>query len=201
MTEPKKMMKAANISHSIVVIAYVIMGDFISIIFVQGVQGDILSELPNSSLPTIIRILMTIVILTTVPLIIIPAGDLVHDKLIRKPKGSSKGKSVYVVRFILALLCAVVSVSVPNFVYVVSFVGCFCVTLLSFAYPPILHMRCMYQFCPEEKRLSMKKMIVTDMILLTLGIIITIFTSLLTFKSMMEVMKQPCKNSSQLSSL
>eukprot|EP00979_Chaetoceros_neogracilis_P000057 scaffold17_cov259-Chaetoceros_neogracile.AAC.9 len=65
---------------------------------VAGVQGDILSELPNSSLPTIIRILMTIVILTTVPLIIIPAGDLVHDKLIRKPMGSSKGKSVYVIR-------------------------------------------------------------------------------------------------------
>jgi len=49
----------------------------------------------------------------------------------------------------------------------------------------------MYQFCTEEKRqlLSMKKLIAVDIVLLTLGIIITMFTSLLTFKSMMAEMK------------
>jgi len=192
MGEPKEMMKATRMSLSIVAIAYVFMGDLISIIFVHGIRGDILSELPNSSLPTVLRILMTFVVLTSVPLIIIPSGDLLHDKIMRKPQGANKGRSVYVIRFVLAQLCAGISVAVPNFVYVISFIGCFCVTLLSFVYPPILHLRCMHEFLPKEKRQfsSVKRLIVVDVVLFLLGIIITVFTSWLTFKAMLEEMKK-----------
>jgi len=191
MSEPKEMMKATKMSLSIVAVAYVFLGGLISIIFVKGIRGDILSELPNSSLPTFLRMLMTIVVLTSVPLIIIPSGDLLHDKIIRKPNGADRGKSVYVIRFILAQICAGISVAVPNFVFVISFIGCFCVTLLSFVYPPILHLRCLHEFVPKEKRQSMKMLMVVDVVIFFLGMITTVFTSWLTFNSMLEEMKKP----------
>ena len=44
MSEPKEMMKATKMSLSIVAVAYVFLGGLISIIFVKGIRGDILSE-------------------------------------------------------------------------------------------------------------------------------------------------------------
>jgi proton-coupled amino acid transporter len=191
MTEPKELMKATHASLIVVFLTYVVIGDIISIIFVQGIQSDIISELPTSSaLPTVIRLLMIITVLTTVPLIIIPAGDLIHDKIIQRQKGAPPGKSVYIVRLLIAIFCALVSVEVPKFIYVISFVGCFCVALTSFAYPPLLHLKCLYKFCSVEKRNSKMKLILTDVILLCCGVLITGFTSVLTFKSMMDQMKE-----------
>ena len=63
MAEPNHLMRATIVSLSTVFLAYAIMGDIIAIIFVQGIQSDIISELPtNSALPTFVRLLMTVTI-------------------------------------------------------------------------------------------------------------------------------------------
>jgi amino acid permease len=189
MSEPKDLMKATNASLLAVFMAYVIMGDVISIIFVQGIKSDIISELPTSSvLPDSIRLLMIITILTSVPLIMIPAGELLHEKLLGRKKKATPSKSEYMVRVSIAVFCAVLSVEVPDFIYVISFVGCFCVALLSFAYPPLLHLRCIHRFCPLEERNAKFGMIVLDVILLICGGLLTVFTSILTFNKMLEQM-------------
>ncbi len=123
--------------------------------------------------------------MTTIPLIIIPAGDLIHDKILVKKKGMP-GKRVYAVRFIIATFCAILSVEVPKFVCVISFIGCFCVALTSFVYPPLLHLRCLWKFCTPEKRNSKMNLIVVDVVLFFFGLLIFGFTSVLTFKSMIQ---------------
>mmetsp|Transcript_9460 Transcript_9460/g.17798 ORF Transcript_9460/g.17798 Transcript_9460/m.17798 type:complete len:465 (+) Transcript_9460:72-1466(+) len=188
MSEPTEMVKATRTSLSIVLMLYILTGDLISIIFMQSIKSDILSELPPAIFPTLLRILMSIVVITSIPLIIIPAGDLIHDKILPNPDNSRRGKIVYVIRFLLAYLCAIISTVVPDFVFVLSFVGCFCVALLSFAYPPILHLTCLYRYHPKEKRHLKTKLIVTDVILFVWGLIATLFTSFLTFTSMVANM-------------
>lgn len=187
MEEPKEMMKATRISLTIVFLVYVVIGDVITILFDDTIKGDILSELPVSIIATIIRMLMTIVVLTSVPLILIPAGDLIHDKILGKSK---VGKSVYLVRFALALLCAFISVEVPDFVSIISFVGCFCVALLSFAYPPLLHLRCVFKFLSVQERRLKQKLIIVDIVLLLWGILSTIFTSFLAFQNLISQEKE-----------
>lgn len=188
MEEPKEMMKATRISLTIVFLVYVVIGDVITILFDDTIKGDILSELPVSIIATIIRMLMTIVVLTSVPLILIPAGDLIHDKILGK--STKVGKSVYLVRFALALLCAFISVEVPDFVSIISFVGCFCVALLSFAYPPLLHLRCVFKFLSVEERRLKQKLITVDIVLLLWGILSTIFTSFLAFQNLISQEKE-----------
>jgi amino acid permease len=188
MSEPTEMVKATRISLSIVLVLYIFMGDLISIIFMQSIKSDIISELPTTFFPTLLRILMSVVVITSIPLIIIPAGDLIHDKIVPNPNNSNRRTPVYVIRFLLAQLCAIISTMVPDFVFVLSFVGCFCVALLSFAYPPILHLTCVYRYYPKEKRYLKTNLIVADVILFVWGLIATVFTSVLTFRSMVAKM-------------
>lgn len=188
MSEPAEMVNVTRISLSIVLVLYILMGDLISIIFMQSTKSDILSELPVTLFPTLLRILMAIVVITSIPLIIIPAGDLIHDKIVPNADNSNRGKIVYVIRLLLAQLCAIISTVVPDFVFVLSFVGCFCVALLSFAYPPILHLTCLYRYYPKEQRHLKTKLIVADVILFVWGLIATVFTSFLTFRSMVAKM-------------
>jgi proton-coupled amino acid transporter len=189
MTERKDLMKATNASLVAVFIAYVIMGDIISIIFEQGINSDIISELPSSStLPMVIRLLMIITILTSVPLIIIPLGELLHNRIVGSVKEASTENSVYMVRVFVAVFCAILSVEVPDFIHVISFLGCCCCALTSFTYPPLLHLRCIYRFCPLEERNAKIGMIVLDVILLICGGLLTVFTSILTFNKMLEQM-------------
>lgn len=186
MAEPKQLMKAANISMFSVFIVYVILGDIISLLFVHGIRGDIISQLPSGMIPTVIRILMIITVLSSVPLLIIPAGNLVYNKIVGKPKNASQEMGVFIVRFIFAQLSALCSVAMPNFTFVISFIGCLCVTLTSYVIPSLLHAVCIYKFCPKERRRSKLKVIVLDTIIVILGIVATVITSVLAFRKMMD---------------
>lgn len=49
-----------------------------------------------------------------------------------------RDKSHYV-RFAIIGLCVIIAAVLPSFVGAVSLVGCFCVALVSFCLPPLLH--------------------------------------------------------------
>ncbi len=188
--EPRLMMMATCRSSWIVFVTYSVIGCIISLIFVSGIQSDVISCLPQVGyLPGIIRISMAFVVLTSLPLIIIPMGTLIHNKTtaILNMANAPQGKrGAFALRLIMASICAIISVEVPNFVYVISFIGCFCVAFISFVYPPMLHIISIYKFCSVEDRISKARFLIFDMILVGLGVVVVALTSVLTFLGIIE---------------
>ncbi len=188
--EPTLMMVATRRSSWIVFGTYSVIGCIISLIFVSGIQSDVISCLPQVGyLPGMIRISMAIVVLTSLPLIIIPMGTLIHSKVaaISNKANAPQGKfGAFALRLIMASICAIISVEVPNFVYIISFIGCFCVAFISFVYPPVLHMTSIYKFCSIEDRMSKTRLLIFDIVLIGLGIIVVALTSVLTFLGIIE---------------
>jgi len=173
---------------------YAVMGDILSIIFwpsLHGFKTDMISILPNNAtFPTILRLSMTLVILTTAPLIIVPTGDLIVNKfgLINSSSGSMSSKIGMMLRITICIFCAFVSVFVPNFVYVISFVGCCLGSFISFVYPPLIHIKCLFkvQKLQTKNHSSQKYTIVLDVILLLIGLISCFVTSNLTLQIMIK---------------
>mmetsp|Transcript_9130 Transcript_9130/g.10577 ORF Transcript_9130/g.10577 Transcript_9130/m.10577 type:complete len:493 (+) Transcript_9130:123-1601(+) len=194
MKHPNQILKATNISLWIVFMTYAVMGDILSIIFwpsLHGFKTDMISILPNNAtFPTILRLSMTLVILTTAPLIIVPTGDLIVNKfgLINSSSGSMSSKIGMMLRITICIFCAFVSVFVPNFVYVISFVGCCLGSFISFVYPPLIHIKCLFKVkkLQTKNHSSQKYTIVLDVILLLIGLISCFVTSNLTLQIMIK---------------
>jgi solute carrier family 36 (proton-coupled amino acid transporter) len=123
MKEPHKLVGAATIAMLAVAASYIIIGIGLLILY-PNIEGDVLHELPqNGLLPVVTRLAMTLVVLVTAPLLIVPCGELIEGKMSPQPTMKLKG----IVRFSICFITVVISLSVPGFVYVLSFVGCFCV--------------------------------------------------------------------------
>jgi amino acid permease len=96
-----------------------------------------------------------------------------------------------VVRFGVVAVSAVVAVILPGFVEVLSLVGCFCVAVVGFNMPPLLHLRLM--LLEHEKniqggggssqRIILKRSeLLSDIALLTWGIVATVISTICTLK-------------------
>jgi len=190
MNEPGQMKRATMYGLSFVLITYLAIGDIVTIIFLpymHGFDGDILSVFPDTWVLAFVRVAMALVIATTIPLLIIPTGDLLVEKIGIRPDQKHASKICIFLRLFVCSLCAYISTALPNFVYVVSFIGCFCVALLSFVYPPLVHLVCFLKYCPREKQIYLRKQyIIVDLTLLLLGVSATAFTSFLTYRSLLE---------------
>jgi amino acid permease len=162
MKEPTKMIQATNAALFGVASLYIGIGIFLSILY-PNIPGDVLHELPPSgAIPTLTRLAMVLVILATTPLLIVPCGELLEGKIQHQLSLQGDGRSSshvglrngrpgrptsheteqfvkIVVRFGISFTTAAISVGIPGFVDALSFVGCFCVALVSFCIPPFLH--------------------------------------------------------------
>jgi len=137
MEEPHRMLASHSVAMLFVAGSYIILGSGMLLIY-PDVDGDILQELPTSGLlPTAVRLAMTVVVLATAPLIVVPCGELFEGILFHEEE-ASPGVRVGV-RLSICVLCATISLGVPAFVDVLSFVGCCCVAVVSFIVPPLLH--------------------------------------------------------------
>ena len=134
------------------------------------------------------------VILSTTPLIIVPCGDLVQRKLGLNNRESlllGKINIAIIIRISVCMLCGFISVLVPNFVYVISFFGCLCVSMLVYIYPSLAHISCLLKLRSKRSITSSElQELYIDCILLPIGIISCFFTSCLTFQTMMGEMKK-----------
>ena len=188
MQKPQDMRKATQISHWAVCIAYILMGEGIAIIFrptMASFQGDVLTQLPsNSIIIQFLRLAMSIVIFATIPLIAVPTGDLIYGKLPMSLKGDNADKGTAVIRIMTCLVCAYVSVAVPDFVSAISFTGCLCVASLSFVYPPLVHLVLRYKIRRQEKN----RIFCSDVLVLLWGLVATVISTVLTFQGMMMKM-------------
>ena len=207
MAEPKMMVRANNVAMLSVSSIYVVIGVILSFLY-PNIPGDVLHELPVSGvIPTITRLAFVVVVLATTPLLIVPCAELLEGKILgdsgtgaRDHRENRYSRSApdcrgspnlvkTVVRFGIAFLTAAVSVGIPGFVDALSFVGCFCVTLVSFCIPPLLHVVLLRYKGRHGKCL----MYWVDATMLAWGLSATCITSITTLHKMAESGQQPTR--------
>ena len=186
-------MRATKISLWFVFVFYVLIGELILIIFwpsIHGIKSDITRVLPmDTFLLSFVSLSMALVILCTTPLVIVPCGALVMKKLgLDRLEGDDLERRVGItVRITICIICSFVSVMVPNFVYVISFIGCLCMSILSFAYPPLAHMLCLMKLNKKTPRPQRQNgRMVIDAFVFIFGLTSSILTTYMTFQTMME---------------
>ena len=207
---PDKMPTATKYALFSVCGAYVVISDGIAILFkptVDEFQGDILQELPESWLPTSVRLAMALVVVSTIPLLVSPCSQLLEGKF--EMDSNSSLASRFSIRFAICLICSAAASFIPGFVHIISFIGAFCMSLTSFVFPPIMHINLVkrsYQEkmtskgselflssheverfgnSEEEKKKELRTMRI-DTLLLMCGIVVTIFASSLTLSDVIH---------------
>ena len=211
MEHPDKMPEATNHALLTVCGAYIIISNGIAILLkptVHEFQGDVLQELPETWLPTSVRIAMVLVVLVTIPLLVSPCSQLLEGKF--GMNSSSSLAPRFAIRFSICLLCSGVASFIPGFVHIISFIGAFCMSLTSFVFPPIMHINLVKRSYhekiasdsselfrslheverfgannEEEKRKELRSMRI-DTALLICGILVTIFASSLTLSEIIR---------------
>jgi hypothetical protein len=179
MEEPSQMIGASFQGFAAVAVTYAVLGLGLLLLY-PDVDGDVLQELPTTGFfPTAVRLAMVVVVMVTAPLLVVPCGELLEGKIV-VPETTMLLRVV--VRLGICLLCSFISVFVPGFVDVLSFVGCFCVALVSFVVPPLLHVVLMEQ--SSTPTVLFKRARLLDLIMLVWGISATIITSVYTLKNM-----------------
>mmetsp|Transcript_16721 Transcript_16721/g.39998 ORF Transcript_16721/g.39998 Transcript_16721/m.39998 type:complete len:339 (+) Transcript_16721:734-1750(+) len=196
MTLPKQINQSLQIGLLMVYIGFLLMSNGIRILFSssQTFDGDILQVMPNTHISAMVRILMTGVVALTGPLIAIPCGELIEGKLFGLLAVDSDGKMRYsffehrriVVRVLVVATCTIFSAFLGSgFVDVVSFIGCFCVAIAGLVLPPLfcIQLSLSKSSSRHEKRDSM---LIYDSFALVLGIVVTVISSVLTFRELMN---------------
>lgn len=182
MAEPAKLPQATLAALLLVALTYILIGWGFLCLY-PNIQADVLSELPHDGwIPILTRWAMVIVVMATSPLLIVPCGDIIEGKLLfhedhdinhhnnnaNHDYSSSHGhhhrKRQMMVRVGICILTVAISVGIPEFVSVLTLVGCFCVAFVSFCIPPYLHLLILKQQGKQSW---------TDLLLLFLGLLAT----------------------------
>ena len=136
MAEPSKYTPTCFYALLLVALIYIIVGISLLALY-PDIDADVLSAIPQLGiLPTITRLAMVVVVVATAPLLIVPCAELIEGKISR---GEAGQRTKVLVRFGICFLTVAISVGVPGFVSVLTFVGCFCVSFVSFCVSPALH--------------------------------------------------------------
>jgi len=141
MAQPNQMFRASRVAIQFVFLTYALVSDVLAILYLpegHNFEGDVLAHLPSGWLPTLIRLTMIFVVLMTAPLLVIPCGELIEGKIWGK---ESHFWGRIAVRTSVCVISGAVGVLVPNFVNVLSFIGCFTVSLASFVFPPLFYIK------------------------------------------------------------
>ena len=181
MAEPDQMVPATGVALAGVALVYIAIGCGLVVLY-PNVDGDILQNLPSTGvLPILVRLAMAVVVLVTAPLLIVPCGELIEDKLVADGEQTSTRLRASV-RLGVCFLCTIISVLVPGFVYVLSFVGCCFVALVGFVVPPLLHLI----LTSGEHCKANKYGFLLDCCMFLWGLIATIISSIFTFQKILD---------------
>ena len=112
----------------------------------------------------------------TAPLIVVPCGELIEGKV---AQGRPSRRTQIIVRFGICLITVLISVSMPSFVTVLSFVGCFSVALVAFCIPPFLHLILL-----GNRGTPFSLIWVIDFFMFVWGISATAISTVYTYKSL-----------------
>lgn len=251
MKHPSDMITASSMGLIGTSIMYIIMSVSVVLLFPNGtITGDVLQLLPSSVvtatssgsdsgdsgdsnstaffallLPTLVRLTMVGLVMTTAPLLVLPCGELIQDELFGQVGEDYKGNDEkndnkdgdtttsnttsnnrFVVPMTICIFGSIVTLYLPEFVYVLSFVGsCWCI--LSFIIPPLFHLSLYRKIKVQlllvrkqqqqrrqgiqgeeveqgEKELLSKFSFWVDVGMLIFGIVATLSSSIYTFQSL-----------------
>jgi hypothetical protein len=196
MAQPETLPKTSMVSMLLVAAAYIITG-VVLLHFYPDIHDDVLSELPGGWLATLARLAMVVVVLSTAPLLVVPCAEIVEGKI--HQDGQVHPTSQLLARSSITLLTVAISVSLPGFVTVLAFVGCFSVALVSFCVPPFLHVVLLRQKYQEQHNMrndghslqdhrSFRPFcdLLLDVMSLSVGVVTTVITTIITFEKMIE---------------
>mmetsp|Transcript_36460 Transcript_36460/g.81963 ORF Transcript_36460/g.81963 Transcript_36460/m.81963 type:complete len:459 (-) Transcript_36460:60-1436(-) len=179
MAEPEKIGTSLRIGLGIVYIGYIVISNGIVILFSPSYEfrGDVLQAMPGTRIALFVRVLMTLVVAVTAPLIVVPCGEMIEGKLGIDSYSSANGRVL--VRVTLCTVCTFVAVFVPGFVRIVSFIGCFSVSIVGFVLPPLFcllleHNRANHKVIQEKYDGSRGILL---RVLLTLGLVTSAVTT------------------------
>jgi len=186
MREPSRLIHAKALAFSGVLVSYLVTSYGLLLLYPIVMDGDILEDiLPTIGVvPTVVRLAMIVVIVLTSPLIVLPCGVILEGKIQSIIGGRVHSWSrllQVVVRSSICIAAAVISISTPGFVYILSFVGCCAVSLVSFVVPPLLHIALV---CKYEDVRSKIATILLDVVMLIWGISAMTISSTYTFKKL-----------------
>ncbi|KAL7488907.1 hypothetical protein ACHAW6_014500 [Cyclotella cf. meneghiniana] len=179
MAKPSWIGLSTKIGLTIAYVFYLFASNGIRILFLHthSFDGDVLQALPDSPVSLVVRLLMIFVVTVTAPLVAVPCGEMIEGKL-----GIRSIDLIYkrvIIRGLLCVICTLLAAFVPGFVNIISFLGCFCVSMTGFVLPPIFCLRLTNSAHPG----------VFDVGLLLVGLITTAVTSAMTFHDLMTYSK------------
>ena len=207
MADPQLINLAAKLGLSIAYAGYLFASNGIKILFAgaHSFDGDMLQALPEASpISIVVRLLMISMVCVTAPLIAVPVsiirmtdaayysvhsqqtvfseqqcGEMIEGKLGIKDNEELSYKRI-LIRTTLCGTTTLLASLVPEFVHVISFVGAFCVSILSFVLPPmfILMLAKRYDPCAQID--------LSFVALLFVGVATTLITSTMTFIDLMH---------------
>ena len=176
MTQPSHINRATEVALWLVFIIYAIISNGVAIIFSPSssieynssmlitrhyFDGDVIQHLPAQGLlPEFIRLAMAGVIIVTAPLLIIPCSELLEGRIFKEssndhhqhqPMTKLSFKSI-ALRLAICSICTCISVFIPDFVSIISFIGCFAVALVSFVFPPLFYVVLLCTCCSSAAR-------------------------------------------------
>jgi amino acid permease len=194
MAKPDQLPVTALTSMLLVAAAYIVTG--IGLLYLYpDIDDDVLSQIPDGGLATVTRLAMVAVVMATAPLLIVPCAEIIEGKI--HHDGRVHHRTRVLARTGLCLSTVGVSVMVPGFVAVLSFVGCFSVALVSFGVPPFLHYVLLLVTYPshdeehgdagvsEAAALARGASLASDLVLCFFGIATSVVTTWITFRKML----------------
>lgn len=204
MAEPAKLPQATMAALLLVALTYMFIGLGFLILY-PNIQADVLSELPHDGwIPILTRWAMVIVVMATSPLLIVPCGEIIEGKLLFHDDNDDNNDDDHVhnnndnndhhnnanphshhhhrkrqmmVRVGICILTVAISVGIPEFVSVLTLVGCFCVAFVSFCIPPYLHFLILQQQGQQSW---------TDVLLLCFGLLATGISTTYVFEHSLQ---------------
>jgi amino acid permease len=198
MALPDQLPNTALVSMLLVAAAYIVTG-IVFLYLYPDIENDVLSELPEGWLATLTRLAMIVVVMATAPLLIVPCAEIIEGKI--HHDGQVHPRTQLLARSALSLLTVAISVTLPGFVTVLAFVGCFSVSLVSFCVPPFLHWVLLQQKYQqhashrnEDGGRSLNDSnnkypiwsVAVDAVALAAGVAATVITTFITFRKMIE---------------
>ena len=201
MEDPRDVGRAVRVGLLAVCVGYVVMSNGMRVLFSPShvFDGDVLQAMPDSWISLSVRLLMTLVVALTTPLVVVPCGELIEGKLGMADNdddddddddGRRRHRRLaperVLVRILICLSCMAFSEYVPNgFVDLVSFIGCFSGATTGFVLPPLFRLKLSSaDGKPLSSREGMDRERMCDVGALMLAVVATSITSALTFREL-----------------
>jgi amino acid permease len=184
MAEPEKLPKTALISMFLVGICYNVIGLSFLYLF-PNIENDLLAEIPSTGfLATTTRLAMILVTMATTPLLTVPCAEIIEGKILNITQGeknhTQSRKLMVITRTFVLMTTVTIAAKLPGFVSVLSFVGCFAVSMVSFVLPPGLHCLLLGQGFDDGQTEYSTLARMRDVSMLLIGLATTIITTWFT---------------------